>query len=466
MHQSTRLSGIAYGLWRETGNGKEGMSEEKLEKRGSRRHAPLSTWAFRFLLWYVCIMFVAPQNRFPVLWPLHIADISFVGAIVLHALSCLRTHQPLIRPGWATGLGVALMGWAAVCNTIGPFQSGWTWIGWMETIYKNIGLLVLLESMCDTRERCWATMMTMLFCSVYWLKVGVRLAAAGATYSGDRLMGAAIGLIENPNSMAYIVALMLPLYLYVYQAAESKTEKWVFLAGVVADLFIVLKTGSRTGLVTLLAMAIWILPKYIRHHGFGLLVAGVAFWLLLPLTGEKNVQRFKTIPESAKSFLGFQVERHEGPLNQDEQSAEERAAKNRDTWRLIKANPLHGVGFHADESKYAGEYPMARGQVHCEVLMVGKHMGFIGMGIYLGMLAQIWLCGRSLRLRYAGWPGMAELGWVYQIQAIGILVGGSFCPLPWHGPMMLMAATSSALVKLSVFPPPSDLPFLEKAMSG
>lgn len=413
-----------------------------------RRHDPLSTWAFRCLLWYVCIMFVAPQNRFPVLWPLHIADLSFVGAILLHVLSCLRTHQPMIRLGWATGLGLAVMGWAAVCNTIGPFQSGWAWNVWMDILYKNIGLLILLESMCDTRERCWAAMITMLFCSVYWLKAGIRLAAAGATYSGDRLMGAAIGLIENPNSMAYMVALMLPLYLYVYQSARSKTERWLFLAGVVADVFIVLKTGSRTGLVTLLVMAVFLLRKYVRHHPVGLLGAGLILFFLLPLTGEKNVLRFKTIPQSAKSFLGFQVERHEGPLTQDEQSAEERAAKNRDTWKLIKAYPVSGVGMHPDD-RFLERFPMASGQVHCEILMVGKQLGFPGMLLYLGMLVQIWACGRTIRRRHAGWPGMEQLGWAYQLQALGILVGGSFCPLPWHGPMMVMAATSSALAGLS-----------------
>lgn len=413
-----------------------------------KRHDPLSTWAFRCLLWYVCIMLVAPQNRFPVLWPLHIADLSFVGAILLHVLSCLRTHQPMIRLGWATGLGIAVMGWAAVCNTIGPFQSGWVWNVWMDILYKNIGFLILLESMCDTRERCWAAMMTMLFCSVYWLKAGIRLAAAGATYGGDRLMGAAIGLLENPNGMAYMLALMLPLYLYVYQAAKSKTERWLFLAGVVADLFIILKTGSRTGLVTLLVMSIWILPKYARHHMLGLLAAGAAFYLLLPLMGEKNIQRFKTIPQAAKSFLGLQVERHEGPLSQDEQSADERSAKNRDTWKLIKAYPFLGVGMHP-HGEYLDQYPMASGQVHCEILMVGKQMGFFGMGLYLAMLGQIWMCGWMIRLRHAGWPGMSELGWVYQLQAIGILIGGSFCPVPWHGPMMVMAATSSALARLS-----------------
>ena len=415
---------------------------------GKRRHDPLSTWAFRCLLWYVCIMFVQPQNRFPVLWPLHIADLSFTGALLLHVLSCLRSRQPLIRLGWATGLGIAVMGWAAVSNIVGPYQSGWAWNIWMEILYKSLGLLILLESMCDTRQRCWAAMMTMLFCSVYWLKAGIRLAAAGATYSGDRLMGAAIGMIDNPNGMAYMLALVLPLYLYGFQAARGKIERLLFLAGVVADLFIILKTGSRTGLVTLLVMSIRIVPKYVRQHGWGLLGAGVAFCFLLPLTGEKNVQRFKTIPRSAMSFLGFHVDRPEGPLSQDDQSAEERSAKNRDTWRLIKAHPLSGVGMHPDD-RYLSSYPMASGQVHCEILMVGKQMGFPGMGLYLGMVVQIGLCGWMLRRRHAGWPGMAELGWVYQLQAIGILIGGFFCPLPWHAPMMVMAASSSALARIT-----------------
>lgn len=415
-----------------------------------RRHDPVSTWAFRCLLWYVCIMFVQPQNRFPVLWPLHIAEVSFYCAAILHVLACLRTRSPMIKWGGATLLGVVLLGWACLCNMVGPYQSGWLWNKWLDMLVKAVALMIMLEAMCDTRERCWAATITMLFCSIYWLKAGIRLAAVGATYSGDRLMGAAIGLIENPNSMAYMLCLMLPLYLYAFQAAEKKVERGLFLAGAVADVFIVLKTGSRTGLVTLLVMSIWILRKYARHHRWGLLGAALAFFFLLPLTGEKNVRRFKTIPQSALSFLGLGEDRGDRPMNQDELSAEERSAKNRDTWKLIKANPLTGVGFHANASLYLPYFPMAKREVHCEVLKVGTHMGLPGMGMYLGVIALIWVNGGRIRKRYSGWKGMSELGWAYQLQAVGILVGGSFCPLPWHGPMMVLAASSSALAGLEL----------------
>ena len=43
----------------------------------------MATWAFRFLLWFVCILYTAPQNRFQFLLPLHIADIAVAGAVGL-----------------------------------------------------------------------------------------------------------------------------------------------------------------------------------------------------------------------------------------------------------------------------------------------------------------------------------------------------------------------------------------------
>ena len=49
----------------------------------------LSLAAFRMLLVYVVVMFVQPQNRFTFLWPLHIADLSFMGAVGLHIMACV-----------------------------------------------------------------------------------------------------------------------------------------------------------------------------------------------------------------------------------------------------------------------------------------------------------------------------------------------------------------------------------------
>jgi len=89
---------------------------------------------------------------------------------------------------------------------------------------------------------------------------------------------------------------------------------------------------------------------------------------------------------------------------------------------------------------------MARGQVHCEILMAGKQMGIIGMGLYVGLVGTIFFGGWWVRKRMTEWPAVRDLGWTLQVQAVAIAVGGSFSPIPWTPVHMLLAGVASALV--------------------
>ncbi|MBR6023290.1 MAG: O-antigen ligase family protein [Kiritimatiellae bacterium] len=408
----------------------------------------MSLWAFRFLLWYICILLVQPQNRFPVLWPLHIANGSFIAAVVLHILACLKDGRAMLRLGPATKLGLALMFFTLLTSYGSPYQSWHGWGRWTDIIFKNALLMICIEAMCTTVRRAWVVQMTTLVCTLWWVKGGLRLSAAGATYSGDRLMGAAIGLIENPNSFAYMMCLFLPLYLYAFEETRQKWLRWSFLACAVAAVYIVFQTGSRTGLVTLLAMAVFSVPHYQNLRWRNVLLVAVAIAVIFPMTGERNRERFRTIPASMAAFLGGKKEKQDGPLTQDQQSADERQAKNRDTWRLIKDYPLFGVGFETD-SRFLEPYPMARGQVHSEILAVGKQMGFIGMGLFLGVLGMSFAAGLRIQRVFRDRPEVGKLGWVFCMQSLLIMVGGFFCPLPWHPPMMILAGSASALAGLA-----------------
>ena len=155
----------------------------------------MSLWAFRFLLWYVCILLVQPQNRFTFLWPLKIADLSFIAAVALHALSCLEARRPIARLGPATLLAFTLLFFAALSQHFGIYQISSAWNPYLDLIVKNSLLLIMVEAMASTAERVWAVQMTTLFCTLWWVKGGLRLSAMGATYSGDRLMGAAVSMI-------------------------------------------------------------------------------------------------------------------------------------------------------------------------------------------------------------------------------------------------------------------------------
>lgn len=409
----------------------------------------MNLWGFRFILWYICILLVQPQNRFTFLWPLRIANLAFIIGVALHALSCMEEKRPLLRAGPGTILAFTLLFFSALSQNFGVFQKSPAWNPYLDIIVKNALLLIMIEGMATTVQRIWAVQMTSLFCTLWWIKGGLSLSAAGATYgSGDRLMGAAVSLIENPNSFAYMMCVFLPLYLYAYQQAPRKWVKWFFLACAFAAVYIVFQTGSRTGLVTLIVMALFLLPYYGRHHFKALAIAVVAIALLFPLSGEKNMQRFKTIPESFASFFGEEkVKTRE--QTQDEQSAEERKAKNVQTWAVIKQHLFFGVGINptfTDEFWY--QYPMAFGQVHCEILMAGRQMGLIGMGMYSGFIAIIFFSGWWIRRHARHWPAVRDLGWTFQMEAVAIIVGGAFSPLPWHPPMMIFAGSASALVRI------------------
>lgn len=408
----------------------------------------MSLWAFRFLLWYLCILLVQPQNRFTFLWPLRIANLSFIVAAGLHILSSMEQRRPLVRMGPATMLAFALLVFSAMSQQVGIYQVSPAWNAYLDTIVKNALLLILVEAMAFTVERVWAVQMTTLFATLWWVKGGLRLSAMGATTSGDRIMGAAVSLIEDPNAFAYMMCVCLPLYLYAFQQARKRWVKMFFLACALASAYIVFQTGSRTGMVTLIVIGAFLLPYYGRNHLKALLAIIVALVLIFPMTGEKNKQRFRTIPQSAASFLGFGEPKSKvaGPMDQDAQSAEERQEKNSDTWKLIKENLIFGVGINPDESKYLDRFPSAGGQVHCEILMAGRQMGLIGMGLHAGFLSIIFFGGRWVRLNATHWPAVCDLGWTLQVQAVALAVGGSFCPGAWNVVMLMLAGSTSSLV--------------------
>ncbi len=406
----------------------------------------MSLWGFRFLLWYICVMFVQPQNRFTFLWPLRIANLAFVIATCLHVLSCLEGRRSLIRLGPGTVTALVLLVFATLSQHVGIYQITSGWNPTIDYIVKNCLLLILIEATATTVERVWAVQMTALFATLWWIKGGLRLSAMGATYSGDRLMGAAVSLIDNPNGFAYMMCLFLPLYLYAYQQATRKWIKWFFLACALAAVYIVFQTGSRTGLVTLIALGIFLVPYYGRHRWKTLILVATVIVLIFPMTGEKNIRRFKTIPQSLKTFFSGEQRERTGPLSQDDQSAEERQAKNRDTWALIKEYPVFGVGVHSDANHYKDRFPMATGQVHCEILMAGRMMGSIGMILYVWPMAVILLGGGWVRKNAAHWPAVSAMGWTLRLQGVALVVGGAFSPHPWHPPMLLIAGCTSALI--------------------
>ena len=97
----------------------------------------MSLWAFRFLLWYICVLLVQPQNRFTFLWPLRIANLSFIIAVCLHVMGCLESRRFLIRLGPGTILAFLLLLFATLSQHFGVYQISSAWNSYLDIIVKN-----------------------------------------------------------------------------------------------------------------------------------------------------------------------------------------------------------------------------------------------------------------------------------------------------------------------------------------
>jgi nitric oxide reductase large subunit len=79
---------------------------------------------------------------------------------------------------------------------------------------------------------------------------------------------------------------------------------WLFLAFALSAIFITLRTGSRTGLLCLLAAGVFLLPKYGAKHKTALITIAAASFLFMGSIGAMNIERYKSIGHSISGFLG------------------------------------------------------------------------------------------------------------------------------------------------------------------
>ncbi len=405
----------------------------------------MSLWAFRFVLFYIAVMLVQPQNRFPVLWPWRIALVCMIIAAVLHMISASQEGKPLIRFGPATITALILLAFSFIANYMGTYNGAWN--SEIDIIVKNCIALIMIEAMATTVERVWAIQATVLLSTLWWIKGGLRLSGAGATFSGDRIMGPAVSLVENPNGYAYMMCLMIPLYLYFYQKSTHKYIRLGFLFCALASVYIILNTGSRTGMLILIVLGMVLVPRYFAQYKASMIAGGLAIFVILGTVSPKNMERFKTIGDSVSEFLaGGYEEKDPTEMTQDEQSAWERKMKNKHSWALIKDHPVLGLGLMPDQGYIGERYQYATGQVHNEWLYIGVRMGIIGMALYFAFMTFIFRFGNRVQQETkVSFPAMSDLGWTLKMQGVVFLVGGSFSPVGWNPLYMFFAACASAL---------------------
>lgn len=259
---------------------------------------------------------------------------------------------------------------------------------------------------------------------IYGIKGGAWTVLTGG---GGRVWGPPGGMIQDNNSLAAALVMLVPLFAYLYQVQSRRWVRGTLLVVIVLVAFSILGSQSRGALLGLLAMALFLGLKSTRPIRvtlalLALLVATIPF---MPATWFDRMQTIQSYDA--------------------EGSAMSRVYAWTTLWNAARDHPITGVGFRADYDpvyeRYAPSGPQfdiftKKSWVAHSIYfqMLGEH-GFVGLALFLVFFVVTWFRAGWLARRARSMPGFAD--WVpklmpmIQVSLIGYAVGGAFLSLAY-----------------------------------
>jgi O-antigen ligase len=264
---------------------------------------------------------------------------------------------------------------------------------------------------------------------------GVRNYASGAFVDDSgikRIEGYSSGLAGNPNDLALILNLLLPMALGLALGRRGpKGRLLAFLAAAVLAMGVII-TFSRAGFVTLV-MAVLVYVFKLLRRGRWAPAAAVALLavLALPLLPQGYVARVASIAS----------------LEADPtRSAQNRWADTRAALRILPERPLLGAGLGMNILALNDERGKTWTAVHNVYLQLGVELGLPGLALFVALLVTSL---RSARRAQRGAEGAADpelyhLGEGIEVALLAFAVSAFFYPVAYHFYFYLIAGLAAA----------------------
>ena len=323
-----------------------------------------------------------------------------IFALLIMAATSNRKLNFTIRP---VGIPVLCMMGAFLISAIGAVRPGWVFSE--TTKYLRMYLLMVgLASNIRTTRELRVAVTGMLIGLLFETILGIyqwRIGALGIWYLGERPAGKitwrSMGTFFVPSFYANYLAMMLPLSFRLFSYYRAPNRRWMIFYGAVFFLSVI-------ALYTTFGRGPWI----------GFLIAMV-FMVVISAFKSRFKSRMRwTIPVFMVFLLLFMARYGNSMLTQftssRKVSTEIRFPQFRIAWRMIRANPVSGVGLGNYEQK-SFDYMTAAEQrdpymrvmgmmVHNIYLFITAESGFLG-GIFLlvWIISMFVICFRILFAR-------------------------------------------------------------------
>ena len=344
------------------------------------------------------------------------ALIAGVVTLVAWAISREPKKLPLQTPTVVLGMFAV---WVTV-TTITALRPDLAWDPWQEAM-KMFFMTFVTMAMINDRQRIVQLVWIVVISIGFWGVYGGIIAAS--TAGTKQIYGPPSSAIEDNNALALALVMVIPLMRFLQTVEKRRAVRLGLMAAMGLTTIAVLGTYSRGGL---LALSIVLPYLWLKLRGRDRLVTilGAASVLVLALTfaPEQWFERMATISSYDQDASAI------GRLN---------------SWlfayRLAADHPITGGGFAIfnDDYLYLSYTPEADKSRNAHSIyfqVLGEH-GYVGLGIFLVLLASTLLTARSVMRRVRGhreinWAG--ELSAMLQVSVIGYAVAGAFLNLAFY----------------------------------
>lgn len=309
---------------------------------------------------------------------------------------------------------------------------------WMDYFNWVVVFFVLTQT-TTTRERFIILLLIFMIASFKLSFYGARTwTMMGFGFSDWGLRGPR-GFFENPGELAIQMLVFAPLALFfiigIRDHIRKRWQLWLLYLVPLTAAMTVMGTNTRGGQLAL-AVQIVLLILMTKHRFkalIGVAILAVAAWHLLP---EEQKERFEASGEDPTSMQRLLYWEH--------------------GWQMMKDHPFLGVGyfnfppyftrFHAEDlilpQLERAELP------HNIFIQVGTDTGFIGLSIFIGMIAGCYLAmlraGAAARGR--GDPFVENITKGMNLALIGYVIAGQFVTVAYYPYLWIHLVFATAIL--------------------
>lgn len=287
----------------------------------------------------------------------------------------------------------------------------------------KIQLVVFLTMMLITdinklRELIWVIVLSIGYYSV---KGGLFTLLTGGSF---KVWGPAGSFVEDNNSLAIAILMVIPLIVYLYQTAQKSLIKKGLFAAIILSLFTVLGSQSRGALLAVITVAgfYWLKSEKKFISGIAILIIALALFKFMPESWFERMDTIKTYDADASAMGRFNAWEYAFNAANDKFLGMGLNSWTRETFFLYAPNP---EDVHAAHSIYFS--------------VLADH-GWIGLFLFLLIFFMAWMKLSKIVKSTRQDDNLKEvnnLASMIQVSLLAYLSGGAFLSLsyydlPWH----------------------------------